>query len=129
MAMLSAHRGGPEGEFEPNTLATIDAACALGVDLVEFDVRVNAAGEFVLGHDAPSAVALGSVLETIAGRAMAHVDLKDARGEVEIADLCAEILGPDGFILTTRVDASVARLRAAVRTCWSASRSAATGCG
>ncbi len=113
MALLSAHRGGPEGTLAPNTLATIDAACDLGVDLVEFDVRVDLAGEFVIGHDGPSALTLRSVLEVIRGRARGHVDLKIDHSEVEIADLCVEFLGVDGFILTTRFDASIARLRAA----------------
>lgn len=113
MAKLSAHRGGPEGELTPNALDTIAAAAALGVDLIEFDVRVGPAGEFLIGHDAPSTLTLRSVLEVIAGRARAHVDLKDAVSEVEIADLCTEVLGPDGFIVTTGFDASVRRLRTA----------------
>jgi glycerophosphoryl diester phosphodiesterase len=110
---LSAHRGGPEGHFEPDALATIDATCELGVDLIEFDVRIAADGEFVIGHEAPSATSLRSVLQLIRGRARAHVDLKVARSEVEIVDLCIEILGADGFIVTTRRDASVRRLRTA----------------
>ncbi len=44
MVKLSAHRGGPEGRLVPNALETIEAACALGVDLVEFDVRTNRPG-------------------------------------------------------------------------------------
>jgi glycerophosphoryl diester phosphodiesterase len=113
MALLSAHRGGPEGRFAPDELATIDVAGALGVDLIEFDVRVRADGTFVLGHDRPSTVPLRSVLELINGRARAHVDLKDPVGEVEIVDLCTEVLGAGGFIVTTRHDASVRRVRAA----------------
>ncbi len=113
MALLSAHRGGPEGTRAPNTLETIAAACELGVDLVEFDVRVNSDGAFVIGHDGPSEVLLSSVLELIRGRARGHVDLKEDHAEIEIADLCLDRLGPDGFVVTTRFDAGISRLRAA----------------
>jgi glycerophosphoryl diester phosphodiesterase len=113
MAKLSAHRGGPEGRSQPNALATIEAACTLGVDLIEFDVQLDAAGDFVIGHDRPSALRLREVLAVISGRAQAHVDLKCDRAEVEVVDLCVEVLGPDGFIVTTGRPASVRRLRAA----------------
>jgi glycerophosphoryl diester phosphodiesterase len=113
VALLSAHRGGPEGTRAPDTLDTIAAACELGVDLVEFDVRVNADGAFVIGHGGPSEVLLSSVLDLIRGRARGHVDLKVNHSEIEIADLCLDRLGPDGFVVTTRFDAGIARLRAA----------------
>jgi glycerophosphoryl diester phosphodiesterase len=111
--LLSAHRGGPEGQFPPDTLETIAAACDLGVDFVEFDVWITGAGEFMIGHDAPSAVTLRSVLDTIRGRAQGHVDLKQVGAEVAIADLCSEILGGGNFIITSRHDESVRRLRSA----------------
>ena len=111
MVMLSAHRGGPEGHLVPNAFDTIDAACALGVDLIEFDVRTNSAGEFVIGHDVASTLPVRAVLDLIKGRARAHVDLKEPTGEVALADLCAEVLGTGNFVITTRYDASIRRLR------------------
>jgi glycerophosphoryl diester phosphodiesterase len=141
-ALLSAHRGGPEDLLAPNSLAAIEAACALGVDFVEFDVRVTRDGQPVVVHDdrieiegkqrpvssldaqqlyqhhqrpggAPSALPLGAVLEMIRGRARGHVDLKDVRAEVEIADACTAALGREGFVLTSLEDLSVRRLREA----------------
>jgi glycerophosphoryl diester phosphodiesterase len=117
-AKLSAHRGGPEGRYEPNTLATIARACDLGVDMVEFDVRVARNEAFVVGHDEhrhddPRPTRLDDVLDVIAGHAMGHVDLKDTRCEVEIADRCTARLGADGFVITTAEDVSVQRLRTA----------------
>jgi glycerophosphoryl diester phosphodiesterase len=128
--MLSAHRGGPEGMYEPNSLEAIKAALEVGVDLVEFDVRTTCDGGFVALHDAaiagrlvadlteaevlalaPGTLRVTEILELIAGRAHGHVDLKDARLELEIVDLCASILGPDGFVVTTLEDVSVARIR------------------
>ena len=137
--LLSAHRGGPEGTYPPNSLAAIRAVldeAGAEVDLVEFDVRVTADGGFVMYHDdsvvidrrrvrieelsidqvlacAPDAARLADVLALLRGRAAAHVDLKDARGEVEIADLCESVLGPGGFVITTLEDESVRRIRAA----------------
>jgi glycerophosphoryl diester phosphodiesterase len=113
MAKLSAHRGGPEGQSAPDALATIEASAALGVDLIEFDVRIAPGGEFVIGHDRPSSTSLRSVLEAIRGRAQAHVDLKDNQRELEIVALCIEVLGPEGFIVTTGSNNSIRRLRAA----------------
>jgi glycerophosphoryl diester phosphodiesterase len=136
-ALLSAHRGGPEDLLVPNSLEAIDAACALGVDFIEFDVRVTRDHQLVVVHDGQveidgkrrpvssldaeellrrraglvGALPLQAVLEVINGRARGHVDLKDARAEIEIADACAAALGPDGFVLTTAEDLSVRLLR------------------
>jgi glycerophosphoryl diester phosphodiesterase len=95
----------------PDALATIDDACRLGVDLIEFDVRLNSSGAAVVGHDARSDVALSAVLELIKGRAQAHVDLKGRRGELEITRQCVDALGVEGCIVTTRRFATVKRLR------------------
>lgn len=135
--LLSAHRGGPEGRYPPNSLAAIEAVLRdTDVDLVEFDVRVTADERFVIYHDAaisidgrrvpieelteaqvftaaPDAACLADVLALLKGHAAAHVDLKDARNEVEIADACEQVLGPAGFVITTLEDESVRRIRAA----------------
>lgn len=111
MAKLSAHRGGPEGRLVPNSWAAFEAAVELGVDLIEFDVQIGPDGEFVIGHDEPSTLTLREVLDLIKGRAQAHVDLKVAEREVDIVDVCTEVLGPGGFIVTTGYEASVVRLR------------------
>jgi glycerophosphoryl diester phosphodiesterase len=95
----------------PDSLDTIAAACALGVDLVEFDVRLNSVGAFVVGHDGASTLTLAEVLDVVAGRVRAHVDLKVAAREVELADLCTEVLGQGNFVITTRHDGSIRRLR------------------
>ncbi|HEY1485903.1 MAG TPA: glycerophosphodiester phosphodiesterase [Micromonosporaceae bacterium] len=133
--MLSAHRGGPEGLFEPNSLEAMKASLDVGVDLIEFDVRTTSDGGFVTFHDAdvdidgaprpiaeltedeviarePAAARVTDILHLIKGRALGHVDLKDTRLELEIADLCESVLGPTGFVLTTMEDESVARIRA-----------------
>jgi glycerophosphoryl diester phosphodiesterase len=134
--LLSAHRGGPENLRPANSLAAIDAAARLGVDFVEFDVRVTADEQFVTCHDAcvtdtagrrvpiveltmaeamgsdPAITPLPAVLDAIAGRARGHVDVKDVTHAVPIADACAAVLGVSGFVLTTLDDAVVAEVRA-----------------
>jgi glycerophosphoryl diester phosphodiesterase len=131
---LSAHRGGPEALLEPNSLEAIRAAVELGVDLIEFDVRVTGDGQYIVYHDDrlriegqvrlvaqcdaaeifradPFATSLQAVLDVIRGRAMGHVDLKDTRDDVQIAELCLTNLGPTGFVLTTLEDETVHRVR------------------
>ncbi len=133
---ISAHRGGAEGANAPNSLDAIRAATSLGLDFVEFDVRVTADGRFVVWHDkavwidgakvpvervsfgqlrlhAPDAADVADVLQLLRGRVLAHVDMKDPWREVELADLCESVLGADGFLLTTLDDESVKRVRQA----------------
>ena len=116
------------------SLEAIAGALEVGVDLVEFDVRISRDGVFLTAHDAEvqtpdgrvriedltasevlsgglGAATVTDVLKLLRGRAKAHVDLKDTGHEVEIADLCEKLLGPDGFILTTLEDSSVKRIR------------------
>jgi len=133
-ALLSAHRGGPEDRFRPNSVEAIQAACDIGVDFVEFDVRVTRDEQCVVFHEhqiefegrrrriasldaaqvyraMPEIQPLSAVLELIRGRARGHVDLKDPRAELEVADACTAALGADGFVITTLEDLSVRKLR------------------
>ena len=48
--LIIGHRGNPE-EAPENTLASIDAAFAVGCDLVEIDVRLSRDGVAVIVHD------------------------------------------------------------------------------
>lgn len=131
MALVSAHRGGAGAtRSAQNTLAAFEAAIALGCDYVEFDVRLTADGTPVIFHDPvtggadaerfiahhgfdefdPPLLRLDDVLDLLAGRVKAHVDLKVPRNEVELAERVVDRLGVDGAILTTAEDASVRRL-------------------
>jgi glycerophosphoryl diester phosphodiesterase len=118
---ISAHRGGseqaPEGTYEAyrNALAT-------GAEYVEFDIRRTADGTLVSCHPARArhqqvtAVSydrlcrlvgyqvprMTEVLPTLAGRAAAHLDLKQADCAEEIVRIAAGILGPANLLVTTR---------------------------
>lgn len=132
--LLSAHRGGPEDRYIPNSLEATNAVRGIGVDLIEFDVRVTKDGKFVTLHDeyvavnnksvrvenlaastvlkyAEGACTLDEMLLAIKDHAIAHVDIKDTYKEVEIVDACDKILGTDGFIITTLEDESVRKIR------------------
>lgn len=132
--LLSAHRGGPEDHYIPNSLEATKAVRTLGADLIEFDVRVTKDQKFVTLHDeyvryrgknvrveqlpysiilkhAEGACSLEDMLRAIKGYAIAHVDIKDTCHEIEIVDTCTSILGSDGFIITTLEDESVLKIR------------------
>ena len=134
--LLSAHKGGPEDFYIPNSLAASEAIRDSGVDLIEFDVRVTKDDVFVTLHDesilvqgapiaierlnaadvlkhAEGACKLDDMLNAVKDHAIAHVDIKDTRMEVEIVDMCTAILGKHGFIITTLEDESVLRIRQA----------------
>lgn len=133
MALVSAHRGGAGSQrLTQNTIAAFEAAIAMGCDYVEFDVRLTADGTPVIFHDADitdgdvrRAIAhhrvedfaspllrLEDVLDLIAGRIKAHVDLKVRGQEIELAQRIITVLGIDGAVITTTEDTSVRTLRA-----------------
>lgn len=134
--LLSAHKGGPEEGYVPNSLAAATAVRDSGVDLIEFDVRITQDDQFVTLHDeavlvdgvmrpvgqlpaaavlryAEGACLLKDMLMAVKDHAVAHVDLKNTRLEVEVVDLCESILGRHGFIITTLEDESVRKIRQA----------------
>ncbi|WP_216212638.1 glycerophosphodiester phosphodiesterase family protein [Amycolatopsis aidingensis] len=129
--LISAHRGG--GEEAP--AATLDAykkSVETGAEYVEFDVRRTRHGELVIFHDervgrGPRVDSigyrelceragyhvpeLGEVLELIAGDAAGHLDLKETGYEHEVLGLAVEVLGADGFVVTSLEDVSIARIK------------------
>lgn len=120
MTAVSAHRGGgehgPEGTYEAyrNALAT-------GAEYVEFDIRRTADGTLVSCHRARvsrQAVAgvsydrlchlagsevprMTEALPMLAGRASAHLDLKQADCAEEAVEMASGILAPGGLLVTT----------------------------
>ncbi|WGL50851.1 glycerophosphodiester phosphodiesterase [Nocardioides sp. BP30] len=123
MALISAHRCGA-GDTEPgssrageNGLHALEHAVALGVDYVEFDVRQLADGRLVVTHDAPDETAgiellpYEAVLERLAGRSAAHIDLKGAGHELEAARTALRHLDGGRILITTGSVAGARRLR------------------
>ncbi|MDI3339708.1 MAG: glycerophosphodiester phosphodiesterase [Sphaerobacter sp.] len=106
--LLIAHRGGQRGERE-NTAAAFAQAAALGVDILECDVRRTADGALVLIHDAhvlvggrrravaattlaelraalPELLTLDEFLAGFGGAQPINLDLKATGFEAEVAD-------------------------------------------
>jgi glycerophosphoryl diester phosphodiesterase len=126
VVLISAHRCGagddPAGE---NGLHALEHALSLGVDYVEFDVRRLADGRLVVTHDLPAQELPGSdpaaggiallgyetVLEQLAGRAGAHIDLKAEGYELEAARAALRVLPAERILLTTGSVAGARRLR------------------
>lgn len=143
---VSAHRGGSE-HAAPATREAYQDALASGAEYAEFDVRRTADGVFVVHHDArvrhtgpplstlthaelneragyPVPV-VDEVMELVAGKLVAHLDLKETGHERELIDRAVALLGEDGFVATTLEDRSVAAITAArprVRTALSLGR-------
>ncbi|MCW2839103.1 MAG: hypothetical protein JWR55_586 [Aeromicrobium sp.] len=132
MVLVSAHRGGAgDDRSSENTLAAFETAIALGCDYVEFDVRLTADGTPVIFHndalwdvDTDRSIAghrldeftgvvlvtLDEVLDLIAGRVKAHVDLKVRSRDVQLVEHIVTVLGVDSVVITTAEDASVRRI-------------------
>src|SRR5205085_2107413 len=124
---ISAHRGGRESARE-GTYEAYRSALDLGADYVEFDVRRTRDGELVASHHGRSwgraVTALGydrlceltgypvprvaGVVRMLAGRAGAHMDLKDAGSADAAIGSAVTALGPAALVVTTR-DTRVAR--------------------
>jgi glycerophosphoryl diester phosphodiesterase len=131
VVLVSAHRGGAgDDHAAENTMAAFESAIALGCDYVEFDVRLTADGRPVVFHDDELSdgsarsiaghrldeiaggvlVTLDDVLELIAGRIKAHVDLKVRGRDLELVEHIVATLGADNVIITTAEDSSVRRI-------------------
>ncbi len=130
-AAISAHRGG--GETAPaGTYEAYRNALASGAEYIEFDVRRTADGQLVSYHGArtPRGRSVGAVtyrvlcaharfevplvtgiMQLLAGRAAAHLDLKETAGVPAIIRQAAGILGPGGLVVTTRSAPVAAAIR------------------
>ncbi|MGC5035960.1 MULTISPECIES: glycerophosphodiester phosphodiesterase family protein [unclassified Streptomyces] len=143
---VSAHRGGCERAGAATWEAYRDALES-GAEYVEFDVRRTGDGVLVVHHD-PRVGATGpplsalthaelseragyevpvvdEVMALIAGKLVAHLDLKEVGYEREVIDRAVALLGEDGLVVTTLEDRSVAavtRSHPGVRTALSLGR-------
>jgi glycerophosphoryl diester phosphodiesterase len=116
MGLISAHRGGPGSAHAPaNSLAAFQHAVRLKCDLIEFDVRHHRDGSPYVAHEPTGdveALALRSVVDVIAGHAIAHVDLKDTGHEIATVEWLVGRLGAANMIVTSAEDSSVRTLAA-----------------
>jgi glycerophosphoryl diester phosphodiesterase len=128
---ISAHRGGRESA-PPGTYDAYRGALAAGADYLEFDVRRTADGELVAfhasglgrgrpvgslsyadlcrlaGYEVPTT---GGVLRLLAGRAAAHIDLKDRACLAAVVLETLSVLEPERIIVTTGDAAAISELR------------------
>ena len=120
------------------TREAVEAALALDVDFVEFDLQRCGDGTLVVHHDPvldvdgrevplrrvsgaearalrPGLLSYDEVLTLLAGRRRAHIDLKAsaARSATAVAAVgrAVEALGPEGFVVTTGRDETVREIR------------------
>jgi glycerophosphoryl diester phosphodiesterase len=130
--LISAHRGGREAGA-PGSYEAYQAALAAGADYLEFDVRGTSDGTLVAYHGArvrhgPPTGRLSyaelcelagyrvpvtaDLLRLIsAGRARAHIDLKDSACAGQITEQALAMLDPAAMVITTRDLAAAGQLR------------------
>jgi glycerophosphoryl diester phosphodiesterase len=128
---ISAHRGGSE-TAPAETYDAYRAALESGAYYLEFDVRRTADGTLVAshqarfgrerdisaltyatvcdlaGHEVPKIAAL---LRLLAGRAAAHVDLKEPECADAVVELALSLVDPADIVVTTREAAVVHALK------------------
>jgi glycerophosphoryl diester phosphodiesterase len=121
---ISAHRGGSENG-PSGTYEAYQNASAIGADYVEFDVRQTRDGILVAMHAERARQGLrgrpvatvsysrlcqlagfevprvAEVMRLLAGRARAHVDLKETGCATTVTRLGLEVLGPARMLVTT----------------------------
>lgn len=131
---ISAHRGGQVAgvEFRATWEAYQDAL-STGAEYVEFDIRRTVDGELVVYHDARASNGgpllaelrhdelcslagyevplVAEVMRLVSGKMIGHLDLKEIGNESEIVELALDILGIDGFVVTSLEDVSIASVK------------------
>jgi len=112
--------GGASALARANTLASFDAACDIGVDMVEFDIRAWD-GELVLAHTVLHArrggnLRLQDALAHLASRRFSdvelNVDVKHVGCERELLDHLREATLLDRTLISSQVPAVLDRVRA-----------------
>jgi glycerophosphoryl diester phosphodiesterase len=128
---ISAHRGGSEFA-KADSYEAYRGALEAGAEYVEFDVRRTADGTLVACHAARPARGravsalsysrlcrlagyqvprVTEVLPMLAGRATAHLDIKEPDRAEEIVTAAAGLLGPDGLLVTMEAGPQAAALK------------------
>ena len=112
--LISAHRAGHDHDVTPDLLDAISAAVALGVDLVEIDVRTRPDGTPAVGHDSVenSSPTMSDAIDRLGHTASLHLDLKEPDPAARIVGEAVAQLGPGRVIVTTAVDSDVPRILA-----------------
>jgi len=130
--LIVAHRGA-WGEAPQNSPAALEAAIALGCDMVELDVRQTRDGRLVVMHDARAggtpiaaleleqlrdrlkpghaAPRLEELLEPAAGRIALDVELKEDDCVEPAMEMLAARLPTDRYVVTSFLDSALATAR------------------
>jgi glycerophosphoryl diester phosphodiesterase len=110
------HRGAAALAPE-NTVASVEAAVAAGVDGIEFDVRPGLVVAHDRGRPGPQLAAfLAAIREVVADDALLVVDLKTAGYEAEVLVACRDAGVAERCIFSTSEFAALARLNDVART-------------
>jgi glycerophosphoryl diester phosphodiesterase len=111
--LICAHRGA-RATLPDNSLAAFEEAIAIGCEVIETDVRLDADGRLVLSHDFrddgyPDAVQLGVLLELAGSRIGLDLEIKEVGIERKVV---GAVRRREGVIVTSFADESVSAVRA-----------------
>jgi glycerophosphoryl diester phosphodiesterase len=130
--LVIAHRGAWGADAPQNSLAALEAAIALGCDMVELDVRRTRDGRLIAFHDAKitgTAVAaldreqllarvgpgqaplLEEMLERARDRIALDIDLKEDGYTEQLTGVLARHVEPRGYVVTSFRPAALAAIR------------------
>ncbi|HEX4720062.1 MAG TPA: glycerophosphodiester phosphodiesterase [Thermoleophilaceae bacterium] len=118
--MKRVGHGGASALVRANTLESFDAALAIGVDMIEFDVRGNGRGELVLAHTRldlrrPGCPRLDDALLHLSApqfdEVALNLDLKTPRCEAAVVDSIERFGLHDRVLVSSQVPSLLDRVR------------------
>jgi glycerophosphoryl diester phosphodiesterase len=118
--MKRVGHGGASALVRANTLESFDAALAIGVDMIEFDVRGNGRGELVLAHTRvdlrrPGCPRLDDALRHLSApqfdEVALNLDLKTPRCEPAVVDSLERFGLHDRVLVSSQVPSILDRVR------------------
>ncbi|MFH1225765.1 MAG: glycerophosphodiester phosphodiesterase [bacterium] len=111
--LIIGHRGGMALAKE-NTMAAFRNAVALGLDMIELDIRKNKNGIMVANHDetiSPEAPLFEEVLAYTQNKIKLDVELKEEGYEKEAVELILRYFEKNDFVITSFNDATVRAIK------------------
>jgi glycerophosphoryl diester phosphodiesterase len=118
--MKRVGHGGASALVRANTLASFDAAVAIGVDMIEFDVRGSRRGDLVLGHTwfdlrRPGCPSLDAALRHLSApqfdEVAVNLDLKSPRCEAAVVASLERFGLRDRVLVSSQVPSILDRVR------------------
>jgi glycerophosphoryl diester phosphodiesterase len=128
--MIIAHRGACNGGDKENSLKAFENAIAIGVDMIEFDVRKTRDGVFLIHHNSTlnnklisrlsyheilamdrSIPTLEETLILTKGRVKLDIELKEEGDEKEVVEMISRHFDERDFVITSFKKSSLTKIK------------------